>query len=452
MATMTRGEFAIKLARFLNLPLTNTGGFSDVTGRYDTAVTALKDAGIVVGTGGGVFDASATVTRDQAATMFARAANLQGSKSGPFTDLSKSAMSPMIQAAGNAGLFTGTAAGTFSGSDPFQSQHFDIVAGRYTTLGYGGRTKSTLDESYWPRAGMTAPEIDPDTPPPIDTTPQVVPEDNRSAIAFLEHQLRDVFGITDPGITDFLTQAYDEQWSEAEIELHLYDPEYAPWFAEAFPEIRARVDAGLAPINAFDVINLRSQYRQLLHASAAPAGFYDSNEDSYNWIVGDVSPAELARRLRAADNLVAKSAPEVRQYFAEAFGAQGDSALFAYFLDNANAPAFLEQQVVGAGIGAAGGNLGMNIAADRAMRLAGLGHTTAGATAAFNRINRISGLFEESVSEHVDLTMEGAGIDAEFGLSPDAARQLEQRRLGRISALSGGGGAATSQQGVIGFG
>ncbi len=77
---MTRAEFATIVTRGLGLAEEDTGVFSDVTSDkwYAGYIGTANKYGIVSGTGDGKFNPSGTITRQEAATMVARAAMLCG--------------------------------------------------------------------------------------------------------------------------------------------------------------------------------------------------------------------------------------------------------------------------------------------------------------------------------------------------------------------------------------
>jgi len=74
---ITRGEFAVMIARALELkPTEETGKFTDTNGKwYASEVKALRDAGIVNGFVDGTFGGDKTITRQEAATMLVNMLN-----------------------------------------------------------------------------------------------------------------------------------------------------------------------------------------------------------------------------------------------------------------------------------------------------------------------------------------------------------------------------------------
>ena len=192
--------------------------------------------------------------------------------------------------------------------------------------------------------------------------------------------------------------------------------------------------------------------RELFKRYALPSGFYDSDDDWTAFIAGDVSVAELNDRIGQAYTRVATSSDEVRQVYAEWFGPSGDSALAAYHLDPERAAPLLIEQADQALVGGVGRALDINISQTTAETLENLGIGQQAAYAGFRQLNDLRSLFDETISEATDLNIGTEGVDAQFGLSSQAARVLERRRASRVNMARGGGGATISQQGVIGLG
>lgn len=91
---MTRAEFATIITRGLGLVPEDTGVFSDVksTEWYAGYIGTANKYGIVSGIGNGIFNPNGTITRQEAATMVARAAKLCGMA----TDMSASAVRDVL--------------------------------------------------------------------------------------------------------------------------------------------------------------------------------------------------------------------------------------------------------------------------------------------------------------------------------------------------------------------
>lgn len=86
-ASVSRGQMASFLARMLALPTATTDHFTDDDGdTHEASINAVATAGIALGTGNGEFRPDSPVTRDQMASLLARALNLASAPTDYFTD------------------------------------------------------------------------------------------------------------------------------------------------------------------------------------------------------------------------------------------------------------------------------------------------------------------------------------------------------------------------------
>ncbi|MGN0994880.1 MAG: S-layer homology domain-containing protein [Butyricicoccus sp.] len=83
-ATMTRAEFAVIVVRALGLEGKTTNAFTDVSAGqwYAPYIGTASTYGVISGVGGGKFNPYGTITRQEAASMVARAARLCGMDTG----------------------------------------------------------------------------------------------------------------------------------------------------------------------------------------------------------------------------------------------------------------------------------------------------------------------------------------------------------------------------------
>ena len=82
-----RDQMASFLARALGLPDSSTDWFTDDDGNtHEANINKIADAGITLGIGGGLYDPSGSVRRDQMASFLARALGLPDSSTDWFTD------------------------------------------------------------------------------------------------------------------------------------------------------------------------------------------------------------------------------------------------------------------------------------------------------------------------------------------------------------------------------
>jgi len=225
-----------------------------------------------------------------------------------------------------------------------------------------------------------------------------------------------------------------------------------PEYQTRFPAIAAREAAGLPALSATEYIAYENAATQLLRSVGLPPGFYDDKADFTALLSNDVSISELGDRISTEGyQKVVSAPPEVRDAFGQFFGVQGDSALAAFFLDPSKATPVLQKMATQADIaGRAQLAGGLNVTADRAGELADIGITGLQAEQAAANVAEQAPLFAESVSESQDLTAEKEGLDAALGIA--GAASVKARQLQRVSAFSGGGGAAASNEGVGGLG
>lgn len=269
----------------------------------------------------------------------------------------------------------------------------------------------------------------------------------RSALSFIRDLLAS-YGLPS-SLADWAWAEIVGGSSAEEVSLALQE---RPEFAERFPAIARRRAAGLTPISPAEYVAYEQAAGQLLRGAGLPPGFYDGRDDFTELLANDVSLNELNQRVSSEGwERVASAPPEVRDAFGQFFGVQGDAALAAFFIDPQRATPTLRRMAAQADIaGRARLAGGLNLDVERAGQLADLGIQGLQAQQAAANVAERSALFTESVSDTVDLTAEGVGLDAALGIGD--ASVLERRREARANALAGGGGAAAGQTGVGGLG
>ena len=115
-SSVTRAEFATMLARTLELPKVTTQSFADVSGAHAPQIEALASAGLTSGCDGERFCPEKRLTREQMATFFARALELQPRPS-PFTDMA-STHDGSVGALHRDGIVSGCTASRFCPTEP----------------------------------------------------------------------------------------------------------------------------------------------------------------------------------------------------------------------------------------------------------------------------------------------------------------------------------------------
>lgn len=223
-------------------------------------------------------------------------------------------------------------------------------------------------------------------------------------------------------------------------------------FAERFPGIQARLDAGYNAISVDEYLELEDTYRTIVRTAGLPEEFYDSPDEVAELIANDVSPTEFETRV--VDGFIAaQDAPqEVRDMLSEFYGiTDTDGALAAFFLDPDKALPAIQKQFESAVIGARAMQTGTKIDASSAERLQSLGVTEDEAQAGFTDIGASRGLTTSNLGQDRNFSLSEvmrAQFEGDTEIINAIRRQQEQRR----SRFSGESGGAITQRGIAGLG
>jgi hypothetical protein len=237
--------------------------------------------------------------------------------------------------------------------------------------------------------------------------------------------------------------------SPDQVLVNLYQ---TPQFAQRFPGIIARQKAGLPPISPASYISYEDSAKQLENQYGLPRGFL-SNPNTIGEAIGnDVSMSELTSRVQQGYAQVAYAPPEVRQAYAQMFGASGDGALASQFLDFNRSSQLLTEQATAAQISGDASMGGTNMSTGDAMKLAQMGHTQADVGTTLASLQKESPLFNASIHEQNNLTQGTQGVEAAFGLNATAEQQVIHRQQQRQAEFQGGGAAYADNSGVSGAG
>jgi hypothetical protein len=168
--------------------------------------------------------------------------------------------------------------------------------------------------------------------------------DNRDAFMALNSLFKQYgLGTLAGKIYDYVKNGYGADT----ISILLQDtPEYKKRFAAN----DARIKAGLNVLSPAEYISVENSYRQIMRQSGLPEGFYDSNDDFTNWIIGDMSPTELQSRVDLATQATALANPAYKAALKQM--GLSDAELTAYFLDQKKALPLLQKSAATAAIGA----------------------------------------------------------------------------------------------------
>ena len=176
--------------------------------------------------------------------------------------------------------------------------------------------------------------------------------------------------------------------------------------------------------------------------------------------ISSVGDAELLERMQTASRLIYEAPQEVKQTFEDWYGPASDAALMAAFLDpddqvfgnDWKSLTTLKNQAETAEIGGWSRmymDLDSPIDKAQAEAIGKLGLQQSQIWSKFGSIKEQENLFLEKQGE-MDLTMEGAGVAAEFGIDydtmsgQDLANMLDRRLQRRTGQFRGGGGAIVS--------
>ena len=215
-----------------------------------------------------------------------------------------------------------------------------------------------------------------------------------------------------------------------------------------FPGMEARGTAGLPQMSESDYLAYERSVREIMRRHGMPPGFYDDPNDFAELIAADLSPDEVQSRVVDGYGRVVNAPIEVRQAFAEMYGADGDAALAALFTDPDKAEAALLKQVRAAEAKGWGGLFGIDFSTGESENLAGIDLETDQLRQGLGDISAMESLFRESVSEEEDFRAGEQGVEAVFDTGGEGANELDLRRRQRIAAVKGGGGANITQQGI----
>lgn len=286
---------------------------------------------------------------------------------------------------------------------------------------------------------------------------------NQPAFQYIAGVLRDVRLLTLLKPLQDWTLSRAEPPSEAELMNWLYQQKP---FQDRFPSIFAALEEGQNPPAPEEVIAYEDSVRETLthYGLRWLTHPIKIQETATKLINAGVSADEFEARVVGGFGRVVESGPAVRQAFRNYFGASGDAALAAYFLDPERTTDELLREAETAQMGGAGLQLGINVGEDTAELMARNNIDYQSALQGMARLAGNAALFEENADEinqfgqasnayrNNDLTIEQHGVEATFGLTEDAIEAVESRRRTRVNRLSGGGGADVTKEGVVGIG
>lgn len=129
-------------------------------------------------------------------------------------------------------------------------------------------------------------------------------------------------------------------YTDSQILIELYK---TPAYKARFPALEQLRAKGFG-MDEGQYIQMEQSYANILADAGLPSGFYDSREDFGKWMLGDVSPEELAGRVRAAQDIINSSDPNERAVARDYYGIDSDH-LLAYAIDPDKAQSLIERQM-----------------------------------------------------------------------------------------------------------
>lgn len=225
-----------------------------------------------------------------------------------------------------------------------------------------------------------------------------------------------------------------------------------PEYAARFPGMAGRRAQGRNAISETEYVTMERGYRQLFQQAGLPQGFYDQPDDFGAFIGGDISVAEMGRRVQQGYQAVAQADPSVKETLRAFYGVT-DGELAAFFLDPGRAESLIMQQTATAQIGAAAAREGFGQAADRlaAERMQRLGVTEQEAQQAYGTLGQMRELLTpiERGETPLDVAETALGLTGRGGTEALQRLRTQQRR--RVAQFEGGGRFATQGAEVVGL-
>ena len=217
-------------------------------------------------------------------------------------------------------------------------------------------------------------------------------------------------------------------------------------YKDRFPVMAQRADLKLPRLSEGTVLKMERKYR----ASMRQAGMEDPSLDYMTqWLVGDVSEAELQTRIALAETAVRTANTETKEQLKDLYNID-DTDLLNYYLDPDRATDIFEArlQLEAAGISAAsvrGAGAALGLGAAERLQASGVQ-----VREVEQRLGRRAGLLEDLIGSE-GLTADELA-EGEFGTDLEAATELQRLAEERLSTFQRRSGALTTSEGITGLG
>jgi hypothetical protein len=243
-----------------------------------------------------------------------------------------------------------------------------------------------------------------------------------------------------PRIQEFMVQGITDP---ASIILMLRS---TPEYKARFPAMEALNQKGRGFSEA-DYINYERNAAEQEQRYGFPRGFLTDPGRVQQMLENDVSASELNERARLNAAVSINAPQELKDSLRRLYGLD-ESALAAYYLDPDNAVPYLEKQYAASSLAGQAARQQLDIDRQLAEDLVAQGITEAAGAQGFQQVAGLRGLQtgfgEQATQDEI--------IRATFG-DQAASEKVERVVKGRTAEFSTtGGGAAESQQGVVGLG
>lgn len=235
--------------------------------------------------------------------------------------------------------------------------------------------------------------------------------------------------------------AWERYLETGDAEIVLLELRQQKGFKDRFPAYEQLAKEGRA-LTPDQYVQYERTYFALLQQYGVPDGIFDDRDHVASLLLSDVSATEVSERLALNAQATLTAPQEVRDSLEEMYGL-GPNDLLAYYLDPDEALPKIQQQYTAAQIRGAVVQRDFTLSRQDAERYAALGYTYEQAREASEVADVTRGLTGAGVSER-DL------VAAQFG-DTNAVRNVYRAAAGRRAAFSGGGLAASQQEGLVGL-
>lgn len=272
--------------------------------------------------------------------------------------------------------------------------------------------------------------------------------ESQDAVAYLEELLRSY------GLEELAPWAYEQVTSGNSPTMIRQLMWEQPAFKKRFKVIFDRRAKGLSAISVNEVIDYERKGRQLLQAAGLPAGFYDTPDDFYNFLLNDISLSELNDRVNIAKEYTYNIDATTRSEIQRLYGLT-DGDFTAHALDPTRAIPILQNRFTAARTAAASARSGYGqLTRAEAENLTSMGVDPNQAGQGFAALVSSRQLFNAlpgMESSEAPITREEQ-LGAAFGGSQTARQKLARRGEERAAASKGGGGFVADREGFGGLG